>query len=286
MEEFLKDIYEKYKEQYANPNDLAEVLTRRTSRTIIPEFTSHQSLSFKEREKGKSRLDALNEMFKNRKTQITTAPPVVTLPKSKWEIDLSTPGNTIVTTPTAPITVQEAPTKPQQTATATTGIPTKTREVTTEPTTRDERKKLLFQKYMQYGASVDFARLLISQDQLEQSNFNPQGKFNYGNLTVGGYKGGAWKGVSTAGRDRDGSGKPIRQQFREYASVDEYVQDKLAFLRDLYGITGNESIDEFANKLKGGNKDKRHYAESGNYIKNLKNVYNKTEIANYLNQIL
>lgn len=273
MEELLKDIYEKYKEQYANSNDLAEVLTRRTSRTIIPEFTSHQSLSFKEREKGKSRLDALNEMFKNRKTQITTAPPVVTLPKSKWEIDLSTPDGTIVTIPTT-VTVQEAATNPQQTITTTTSTPTKTREVTTEPTTRDERKKLLFQKYMQYGASVDFARLLISQDQLEQSNFNPQGKFNYGNLTVGGYKGGAWKGASTTGRDRDGSGKAIRQQFREYTSVDEYVQDKLAFLRDLYGITGNESIDEFANKLKGENKDKRHYAESSNYIKNLKNVYN------------
>lgn len=274
MEELLKDIYEKYKEQYANSNDLAGVLTRRTSRTIIPEFMPHQSLSFKERER-KSRLDALNEMFKNQKTQITTAPPVVNLPKSKWEIDLSTPGGTVVTTPVTPITVQKAPSNPQQTAT-TISTPTevKREEITTEPTTKEERKKLLFQKYMQYGASVDFARLLISQDQLEQPKFNPQGKFNYGNLTVGGYRKGAWKGASTTGRDRDGKGKAIRQQFREYGSIDEYVQDKLSFLRDLYGITGNESIDEFANKLKGANKGNRHYAESSSYKTKLKNVYN------------
>lgn len=146
---------------------------------------------------------------------------------------------------------------------------------TSYPKTKEGTKRMIYDAYRRNGVNHEMALMLLSQDQLESGLRKPQGTFNYGNITVGSYRGGVWKDGDSFvnGRDHDANGNRITNHFRNYRSIDEYVQDKLAFLRDLYGITTNETIDSFLDKLTGNNKGKRKYAENPNYFNRVKEVY-------------
>lgn len=112
--------------------------------------------------------------------------------------------------------------------------------------------------------------MLISQDALESGwGKSAQGDYNFGNITAGKY----WKGRTVQGRDKNAKGERISQVFRAYDSIDDYAKDKIDFLRRLYDFNEEDDIDTFANKLQGGNKGKRKYAEAPNYIDLLKKVY-------------
>lgn len=80
------------------------------------------------------------------------------------------------------------------------------------------------------GLDPTYARWLAAQDALESGWGKSQGarRHNYGNLTTG-----VWKGDSFVGDDHDARGKRIKQTFRAYSSVNEYVEDKLNFLTGL-----------------------------------------------------
>lgn len=80
------------------------------------------------------------------------------------------------------------------------------------------------------GLDPAYARWLAAQDALESGWGKSQGarRHNYGNLTTG-----VWKGNSFVGDDHDARGKKIKQTFRAYSSVNEYVEDKLNFLTGL-----------------------------------------------------
>ena len=126
--------------------------------------------------------------------------------------------------------------------------------------------------YKRAGITNDNAiRMLVSQDALESAwGRSAQGKFNFGNLTTGA----KWQGDYVTGNDHDAAGNPIKQKFRSYNSMDEYAADKVQFLKRLYDFDENDDINKFVAKLTGSNKDKRRYAEAGNYAKLLTGVYN------------
>ena len=113
--------------------------------------------------------------------------------------------------------------------------------------------------------------MLVSQDALESAwGRSAQGKFNFGNLTTGA----EWKGDYVTGNDKNAKGEAIKQKFRSYNSMDEYVADKIQFLKRLYDFDENDDINKFVAKLTGSNKGKRRYAEAKEYANSLRGVYN------------
>lgn len=137
---------------------------------------------------------------------------------------------------------------------------------------KNEWSKKLSDAYRKAGIKNENAiRMLIAQDALESGwGRSAQGAYNYGNLTTGS----KWKGSFVNGNDKDGKGNPIKQKFRSYNSMDEYAVDKVNFLKSLYDFDENDDINIFANKLKGGNRGKRNYAEAPDYVKAIINTYN------------
>lgn len=116
----------------------------------------------------------------------------------------------------------------------------------------------------------DTLNMLISQDALESGwGRSAQGDYNFGNITAGKY----WKGRTVTGGDHNAKGQKISQVFRAYDSINDYAKDKVDFLKRLYDFTEDDTIDVFANKLQGGNRGKRKYAEAPNYVEMLKKVY-------------
>lgn len=128
----------------------------------------------------------------------------------------------------------------------------------------------LAQAYRNLGVSENGIRNLIVKNALE-SNWgkSAQGRYNYGNLTTGS----SWKGNYVNGHDRDSKGRPIRNKFRSYNSIEEFAKDEVEFLKRLYDFDDNDDIDTFINKLLGGNKGKRRYAEDPKYSNKLKQIY-------------
>ena len=128
----------------------------------------------------------------------------------------------------------------------------------------------LAQAYRNLGVSENGIRNLIAKNALE-SNWgkSAQGRYNYGNITTGK----SWKGNYVNGHDRDSKGRPIRNKFRSYNSIEEFAKDEVEFLKRLYDFDDNDDIDTFINKLLGGNKGKRRYAEDPKYSSKLKQIY-------------
>lgn len=114
--------------------------------------------------------------------------------------------------------------------------------------------------YKRAGLSDNAIKNLIIKNAIESGWGNTaQGSYNFGNITPGKY----WKGKYVNGRDTDGKGNPIKQKFRAYDSLDEYVSDEIQFLTRLYDFDQNDDITTFAHKLQGGNRGKRFYAAKG-----------------------
>lgn len=107
-------------------------------------------------------------------------------------------------------------------------------------------KSQMFAAYKRAGCSDQYARNLTGQDALETGwGKHIVGDFNYGNIKTGK----SWSGRSKRAHDkREGS----NDAYRSYTSIDDYVQDKLRLLRDRYGMVGNESAEQFTDKLVAG----------------------------------
>ena len=125
--------------------------------------------------------------------------------------------------------------------------------------------------YKRAGLSDNAIKNLLIKNAIESGWGNTaQGSYNFGNITPGKY----WKGKYVNGRDTDGKGNPIKQKFRAYDSLDEYIADEIQFLTRLYDFDQNDNIATFARKLQGGNRGKRFYAaKGGEYEKALLNWY-------------
>jgi flagellum-specific peptidoglycan hydrolase FlgJ len=125
--------------------------------------------------------------------------------------------------------------------------------------------------YKALGLNDNAIKNLIAKNALESGWGNSaQGDFNFGNITTGSN----WSGRFVQGKDHNAAGQPISQKFRAYDSLGDYVRDEIQFLTRLYDFNQNDSFDTFMNKLQGGNRGKRYYAEAPYYITNVRRVYN------------
>lgn len=125
--------------------------------------------------------------------------------------------------------------------------------------------------YKRAGLSDNAIKNLLTKNALESGyGTYAQGDFNFGNITAGK----SWKGRIVNGRDSNKNGQAIKQQFRAYDSLDDYVKDEIQFLTSLYDFNPNDDFTTFSNKLQGANKDRRRYAEASSYVETLQNVYN------------
>lgn len=267
----IDEIYRKYNNLYQNNEELDEVFNPDQS---IPNnyFNEYKKLNLEDTEiNTKSKIDFLREEIEKE----------INKEKEKYNLDIPNEEDIVTkgidtTSETDSATEEQIPVIDSTTGTLTVSNAASNTVVTEEPKTKEEIKKALHNAYIQNGVSSEMALILLSQDQLETGFKHTQGKFNYGNITVGSYRGGTWKEGDNYvnGIDHDKNNKRIANRFRSYKSIDDYVKDKLAFLRDLYDVTPNENIDSFLEKMTGNNRNKRKYAESTAYAENVKRVYN------------
>lgn len=125
--------------------------------------------------------------------------------------------------------------------------------------------------YKKRGLSNQAIKNLIAKNALESGwGSHAQGAYNFGNITTGKY----WKGDYVLGNDLDADGNPIKHNFRSYKSIDDYVNDELQFLTNLYDFDPSDTFTTFINKLQGGNSGKRRYAEDRKYVEKVRGVYN------------
>lgn len=119
------------------------------------------------------------------------------------------------------------------------------------------------------GIDKIYAKWLASKDALETG----WGQFghgvehlNYGNITAGSN----WSGKTYEGGDRDARGNKIKQKFRAYDSIEDYIEDQL----NLYNLKRYKNIfigdpSEFADRLY-----EAGYAVDPKYAKKIKAIYN------------
>ena len=126
--------------------------------------------------------------------------------------------------------------------------------------------------YKRAGLSDNAIKNLIAKNSLESVwGTSAQGDYNFGNMTAGK----SWTGRIVEGKDKDKDGKPIKQRFRAYDSLDDFVKDEIQFLTRLYDFDQDDDISTFLNKLQGGNRGKRYYAEDPSYKNKVKQIFNK-----------
>ena len=126
--------------------------------------------------------------------------------------------------------------------------------------------------YKRAGLSDNAIKNLIAKNALESGwGRSAQGAYNFGNITTGS----RWSGKYVDGRDTDADGNPITNRFRAYDSLDDFVKDEIQFLTRLYDFDQNDDLSTFLNKLQGGNKGKRKYAEDPSYKNKVKQIFNK-----------
>lgn len=107
-------------------------------------------------------------------------------------------------------------------------------------------KTEMMNAYKRAGCSEEFAKNLVGQDALETSwGTKTVGDYNFGNIK----KGSSWTGRTRTAHDKV---ENSNDAYRCYNSIDHYVQDKLALLKDKYKMTGQESAEEFTDKLVAG----------------------------------
>lgn len=125
--------------------------------------------------------------------------------------------------------------------------------------------------YKKAGLNDNAIKNLLAKNALESGyGTHAQGDFNYGNITTGNN----WSGRYVQGRDSNANGQAIKQQFRAYNSLDDFVKDEIQFLTSLYDFNQDDDFDTFVGKLQGDNRGGRKYAEATSYKEALRGVYN------------
>lgn len=119
------------------------------------------------------------------------------------------------------------------------------------------------------GMDTRYAKYLVAQDALESGwGSRYVGNYNFGNITIGSDKNASY----TEGGDHDSKGNKITQKFRNYDSIDDYVNAKISLLNSKrYNAFADNTDDArtfYSRIVKGG------YAEDPNYLTKILRVYN------------
>lgn len=180
----------------------------------------------------------------------------------------------VVTSPIIDLEEEENPETSEKTERAKTTIsdpdPKPTPSLNTNKTfkNKEEFKRTMLPIYekilSKMGLNTAYAKMLVAQDGLESGwGKSAQGRFNYGNITLGSNKSRSY----TVGNDKDKDGNPITQKFVNYDSLEDYAQAKVQLLNSNRYKAFSGPIQEFANRVyKGG------YATAPNYVEALNRV--------------
>lgn len=128
---------------------------------------------------------------------------------------------------------------------------------------RDAWKSQLYAAYKRAGCSDQFARNLIGKNALET---------RYGEVTAGTYNYGNIKDFSEEKSNSTQAYDKVEKSndyYVNYNSIDDFVEAELKLLKNpkKYNITGTETPQEFAQKLKRGG-----YATDPNYVEKVVNT--------------
>ena len=118
------------------------------------------------------------------------------------------------------------------------------------------------------GIDTAYAKMLVAQDALESGwGKHYAGNYNFGNIII---PAGSTESY-TEGRDHDAQGNIITQKFRNYSSLDEWVNAKIDLLsKNRYqAFTGDSSPSAFYDRIKRGG-----YAVDKEYVDKMLRVYN------------
>lgn len=118
------------------------------------------------------------------------------------------------------------------------------------------------------GIDTTYAKMLVAQDALESGwGKHYAGNYNFGNIII---PAGSTESY-TEGRDHDAQGNIITQKFRNYSSLDEWVNAKIDLLsKNRYqAFTGDSSPSAFYDRIKRGG-----YAVDKEYVDKMLRVYN------------
>ena len=165
------------------------------------------------------------------------------------------------------------PQKPKPSNVTTESVTTPSRKSWINPYKGNKNKWIsdITAAYKKVGLNDNAIKNLLAKNALESGyGTHAQGDFNYGNITTGSN----WSGRYMQGRDSNANGQPIKQRFRAYNSLDDYVKDEIQFLTSLYDFNQDDDFDTFVGKLQGDNKGGRKYAEATSYKEALRGVYN------------
>lgn len=123
------------------------------------------------------------------------------------------------------------------------------------------------------GIDTAYAKMLVAQDALESGwGKHYAGNYNFGNIII---PAGSTESY-TEGRDHDAQGNIITQKFRNYSSLDEWVNAKIDLLsKNRYqAFTGDSSPSAFYDRIKRGG-----YAVDKEYVDKMLRVYNSPILA-------
>lgn len=118
------------------------------------------------------------------------------------------------------------------------------------------------------GMNTKYAKYLVAQDALESGwGSRYAGNYNFGNITIGSDKTASY----TEGNDHDAKGNPIKQKFRNYDSLEDYVNAKMDLLNNRrYNAFVDDSDNAeafFSRIIRGG------YATDPKYLEKILRVY-------------
>ena len=236
-----------------------------------------------------AKYDFLRDSFFNVYTPVETPKVELNLPLFDKPIDISSWASGISESGIPIVKPKEQEQTPQQTQYSiivdnTEEKPITSQEQTQETTTSTTSSMPLYKSdsqwqndlvaaYKRAGLSDNAIKNLIAKNSVESNNGKSQMSkyFNFGNISVGS----SWKGKQTIGNDKDAKGNPIKQKFRIYSSIDEYVKDELDLLKRVYDFNSNDDLDTFLDKLKGKNRLGYQYATAPNYKSVVKSRYKR-----------
>lgn len=186
------------------------------------------------------------------------------------DTQVETPTETQENTPQVETVSQEKPL----------GAETSQKDTTTKSkryTDRNEFVKDLTDAYTKAlkarGIDTAYAKMLVAQDALETGwGKHYRGNYNFGNIIVPEGSNASY----TLGKDHDTNGNEITQRFRNYNSLDEWVNAKIDLLssRRYQAFTGDASPAAFYDRVKRGG-----YAVDKEYANKMLRVYNSPILA-------
>lgn len=127
-------------------------------------------------------------------------------------------------------------------------------------------------------------KLLIAQDDLESAGGTSSlAKYgNFGGITAGK----DYRGKTITKQDKDKYGNPKMQNFRVYASMDDYAKDKISLLKRRYDFKEGDDSETFISKLSGNNSSKFRYAEDPDYANKLRTKINQLRLGGLIPKAL